>query len=416
MSGQHPAGPAGFIGAAGPAVNGAAGPAGVNGAAGVGDPVQVTGRMCVEFAALLRSRGLAIGPEQTTALYSALHVLDRVGLRDLYWAGRVVLVNVAAQYPVYDAAFTKFFGPPTVDDHGLLRPPRAVPVQTVESPADTPGTPSAQPAGPEDEKADEARIVPSEIQLLKTKSFAHMSAEERRKAAALIRALRPELPRRRGRRRRPASSGPHLHVRGLLKASLRTDGEPMRLPRRRVPHRERPLTLVIDVSGSMGPYALALLRFGHAMLHAGHRVEIFTAGVHLTRITEALRRTSVDAALRRIASEVDDWDGGTLLGTSMQDLVDRFGGHASVRGALVVVCSDGLDRDAPERLGDAMAALARRAYRVVWLNPLKGDPRYRPLARGMAAALPHVDVFLPGHNLASFEQMCAALTARGTAA
>jgi uncharacterized protein with von Willebrand factor type A (vWA) domain len=189
----------------------------------------------------------------------------------------------------------------------------------------------------------------------------------------------------------------------------------MRLPRRRAPFRERPLTLVIDVSGSMGPYALALLRFGHAMLHAGHRVEVFTAGVHLTRITESLRRASVDAALRRIGREVDDWDGGTLLGTSVRDLVDRFGRHAAVRGALVVMCSDGLDRDAPETLGTAMAELSRRAHRVLWLNPLKGDPRYRPLQRGMAAALPHVDVFLPGHNLVSFESMCTALTRRRAA-
>jgi uncharacterized protein with von Willebrand factor type A (vWA) domain len=174
--------------------------------------------------------------------------------------------------------------------------------------------------------------------------------------------------------------------------------------------------LVVDVSGSMGPYALALLRFGHAMLHAGHRVEVFTAGVHLTRITEELRRSSVDAALRRIAAAVDDWDGGTRLGTSVRALMDRFGGHTAVRGALVVVCSDGLDRDDPAVLGAAMRDLHRTAHRVVWLNPLKGDPRYRPLQRGMAAALPHVDVFLAGHNLASFEEMCALLTPRRRAA
>jgi hypothetical protein len=378
------------------------------------DPVEVTGRTCVEFAALLRRRGLAVGPEQTTAFYSALHLLERVGLRELYWAGRVVLANQREQYPVYSAAFAEFFGPPSQDDHGLP-PPRAVPLAAVDRESDAPGTPSAQPAGPEDEQADEARIVPSDIQVLKTKSFALMDADERRRAAALIRDLRPELPRRRGRRRRPAPTGPHLDVRGLLRASLRTDGEPMRLPRRRVPFRERPLSLVIDVSGSMGPYALALLRFGHAMLHAGHRVEVFTAGVHLTRITESLRRTSVDAALRRIGREVDDWDGGTLLGTAVRDLVDRFGGHAAVRGAMVVMCSDGLDRDDPDTLGSAMRDLSRRAHRVVWLNPLKGDPRYRPLQRGMAAALPHVDVFLAGHNLVSFEAMCTALTRRRVA-
>ncbi|WP_211177520.1 vWA domain-containing protein [Pseudonocardia acidicola] len=387
-----------------------------NGRADIGDPLEVTGRTCVEFAGLLRRRGLDIGPEQTTAFYSALHQLDRPGLRDIYWAGRVVLVNQRHLYPVYDSAFVEFFGPPTVDDHGLPPLPQpAKPTSTVEREADNSGTPSPRVAELE-EKADEARLVPSEVQLLKTKSFALMSADERRKVAALIRRLNPELPRRRGRRRKPAATGPHLDVRGLLRAALPTDGEPMRLPRRRVPPRERPLTLVIDVSGSMGPYALALLRFGHAMLHAGHHVEVFTCGVHLTRVTESLRRAGVDAALRRIGSEVDDWDGGTMLGSSMRDLVDRFGAHSAVRGALVVICSDGLDRDDPLVLGEAMRRLARRAHRVVWLNPLKGDARYQPLARGMAAALPHIDAFLPGHNLVSFEAMCRALAARRTAA
>ncbi|MHA6796388.1 vWA domain-containing protein [Pseudonocardia bannensis] len=390
---------------------------GVRGGGRSGDPLEVTGRTCVEFAALLRRRGLVIGPEQTTAFYSALHLLERPGLREIYLAGRAVLVTQRNQYPVYDATFVEFFGPPAVDDHGLPPlPPPAVPTSIVEREADNSGTPSAKAADRVEEQADEARLVPSDLQVLKAKSFALMSPEERRKAAALIKRLSPELPRRRGRRREPAASGPHLDVRGLLRAALPTDGEPMRLPRRRVPSRERPLTLVIDVSGSMGPYALALLRFGHAMLHAGHHVEVFTAGVHLTRITESLRRSSVDAALRRIGTDVDDWDGGTLLGSSMRELIDRFGAHSAVRGALVVVCSDGLDRDDPETLGTAMRNLARRAHRVVWLNPLKGDPRYRPLARGMAAALPHVDVFLAGHNLVSFEEMCAALTARRTAA
>jgi uncharacterized protein len=142
------------------------------------------------------------------------------------------------------------------------------------------------------------------------------------------------------------------------------------------------------------------------------RVEVFTAGVRLTRITDELRRSSVDAALRRIAAAVDDWDGGTLLGTSVRDLVDRYGGHTALRGASVVICSDGLDRDDPATLGTAMRGLHRVAHRVVWLNPLKGDPRYRPLQRGMIAALPHVDVFLPGHNLLSLEAMCEALTPR----
>lgn len=372
----------------------------------------ITERTCVEFARALRRYGLDVGPEQTTTFYAALHVLPRVGVRELYRAGRVVLALRHEHYPAYDAAFAEFFGPPAGADHGLPPAPRARPVPMAERESETPGTPGTRPAGPEDERPDDARLTPSDLHLLKAKSFAALDPDERRRIAALIRRLDPELPRRRGRRRVRAAHGRHLDVRGLLRAALRTDGEPLHLPRRRAPFRERPVTLVVDVSGSMTPYALALLRFAHAMLHAGHRVEVFTAGVRLTRITDELRRSSVDAALRRIADAVDDWDGGTLLGSSVRDLMDRYGSHAAVRGALVVVCSDGLDRDDPATLGAAMRGLHRVAHRVVWLNPLKGDPRYRPLQRGMAAALPHVDVFLAGHNLLSLEAMCEAIAPR----
>jgi uncharacterized protein with von Willebrand factor type A (vWA) domain len=382
-------------------------------------PFDVTGRACVEFVAFLRDRGVHPGPEQTVAFYSAVHLVSadssgRPGMRRIYWAGRAVLVNQRHQYPVYDRAFADFFGGSMTTVNNGPAAAGAVPVSVQDRETPVPGTPGARAAEQEEQQPDEARLVPSDVQVLKQKSFSKMSADERRRVAALIRRLRPELPRRRSRRLQPAEAGRFLHVRGLLRDSLPTDGEPMRVPRRRQRWRERPLTLVIDVSGSMTPYALALLRFGHTLMHAGHRVEVFTCGVHLTRVTDSLRKVSVDNALRHIGGSVSDWDGGTLLGTSMRKLVDQYGGHSSVRGALVVVCSDGLDRDDPEVLGTAMRDVSRRAHRVVWLNPLKGDPRYRPLARGMAAALPHIDVFLPGHNLASLEEMCQVMAARTT--
>ncbi|MFI5796622.1 VWA domain-containing protein [Streptomyces sp. NPDC051677] len=377
----------------------------------------VTGRTCVEFVGLLRVRGLPPGPEQTVAFYEALHLMaaapgSSLGLRQIYWAGRAVLVGQRQHGTVYDRAFADFFGELPGDERDVPPQPRAVPMSAVERDDAASGTPTPWAADAEDEQADDARLVPGEVHLLKEKSFGAMTPQERRRAAALIRRLRPELPRRRSRRRRPAVAGRYLHVRGVLRESLPTDGEAMRLPWRRQRFRERPLTLVIDVSGSMTPYAKALLRFGHTLKRAGHRVEVFTCGMHLTRVTDSLRKVSVDTALRHIGEVVDDWDGGTLLGTSMRELVDRYGGHSSLRGALLVVCSDGLDRDDPATLGEAMCALSRRAHRVVWLNPLKGDPRYRPLARGMAAALPYIDVFLPGHNLASLEDLCRTISAR----
>jgi Protein containing von Willebrand factor type A (vWA) domain len=374
-------------------------------------PFEISARLCAGFADQLRRHGVETSPEQTTALYAALHQLDRVRLRDLYLAGRVTMVGAREQFTAYDAAFRAYFLGADGTGATAVAVSRPVAVAESRSPEPTAGTPSARPAEDADDEVDHARLTPSDIQVLKEKSFAAMDADERRRAAALVRTLDADLPRRRSRRRVRAHRGRHLDTRRSLRAALRTDGEPIRLARRRNPTRERPITFVVDVSGSMAPYALAVLRFAHALAHAGHRVEVFTVGVRATRITEQLRRTCVDAALSRIAAAVRDWDGGTRLGTSLATVLDRYGGHRAVRGAVVVVCSDGLDRDDPAILATAMQHLHRIAHRVMWLNPLKGDPRYRPLQRGMAAALPHVDVFLPGHNLTSLEQLCAALAA-----
>lgn len=372
------------------------------------EAVELTMRTCLDLAAELRRLDVPVGPEQTTALWTALHRLEQLRMRDLYWAGRVVLVGDRRHFAAYDAAFRRSVLGET-DDGATIEVPHPVAVPVVDREEQSASTPGPQPADPAEDEADEARLTPSDVRLLKAKSFASMNAAEQRRAAALVRRLDADLPRRRSRRRVPASRGRHFDTRGVLRAALRTDGEPILLARRRHPWRERPITLVVDVSGSMAPYALAVLRFAHALRHAGHRVEVFTVGIELTRITDELKRPAVDAALARISDAVRDWDGGTRLGSSMATLVERFGGHRALRGAVVVVCSDGLDRDDPELLGDAMREVHRAAHRVLWLNPLKGDPRFRPLQRGMAAALPSVDLLLAGHNLAALEELCAAL-------
>jgi len=379
-------------------------------------PFDVTATTCTGFAAELRRHGVPVGPGQTTTLYAALHQIGPVRLRDLYWAGRITLVGGREQFAAYDAAFRAFFTAETDGDTVALPAPRTTAPQVDRDTSSSASTPSARPSEAREDEVDQARLTPSDVRVLKEKSFARMDAVERRRAAALVRRLGAELPRRRSRRRVPAPRGRHLDPRALLRSALRTDGEPVRLPRRHNPLQERPLTLVVDVSGSMAPYATALLWFAHAMLRAGHPVEVFTVGVEPTRITDELRRPSLDVALARVAAAVGDWDGGTRLGTSFATVLERYGGHRALRGAVVVICSDGLDRDEPEILGDAMRSLHRVAHGTVWLNPLKGDSRYRPVQRAMAAALPHIDVFLPGHNVAAVEQLCAALAASRRAA
>jgi hypothetical protein len=163
--------------------------------------------------------------------------------------------------------------------------------------------------------------------------------------------------------------------------------------------------LLLDVSGSMSPYSRALLVFAHATLRTEPTWEAFCFGTRLTRVTRALAAANPDEALTRAAAEVVDWDGGTRIGEAQKTFLDRYGHAGLARGAIVVVCSDGLDTGDPTILAEQAARLSRLAYVLVWLNPLKEDPAYAPLARGMAAALPHVDVFASGHDLASLEAL-----------
>ena len=173
--------------------------------------------------------------------------------------------------------------------------------------------------------------------------------------------------------------------------------------------RTRPLVLILDISGSMSPYARALMQFAYAAMAAGRRVEVFVFGTRLTRVTRTLRSKDPDRALHDIGRAVFDWEGGTRIGLSLKQLLDGWSQRAALRGAVVVLCSDGLERGDPEVLRQQMARLRRLAHRVVWANPLKGSPEYEPLARGMAAALPSIDVFLSGHNLESLEEIGRAL-------
>jgi uncharacterized protein len=252
-------------------------------------------------------------------------------------------------------------------------------------------------------------VLAGGAEVLRAKAFDELSEAERLAADHVIRVLAVHLPTRRSRRYRPSPYGRRFDQRRTLRASLRTQGEPFRRAWRDRRHRARPLVLILDVSGSMSAYSRALMQFGFAAMRAGRRVEVFCFGTRLTRITRALARTEPDEALRQVAAAVVDWNGGTRIGASLKELLDRWSQHAAMRGAVVVLCSDGLERGEPALLAAQVARLSRLAHRLIWVNPLKGSPRYEPLARGMAAALPYVDVFLAGHNLESLESLCRVL-------
>jgi uncharacterized protein with von Willebrand factor type A (vWA) domain len=209
---------------------------------------------------------------------------------------------------------------------------------------------------------------------------------------------------RSSRRRRPARRG-RPDVRRTVRRALRAGGEPVQRSFVGPSTRPRRVVLLCDVSGSMEPYARALVRFLHTAVVGRGRVEAFALGTRLTRITRELSSRDPDEALAAAAHRVQDWSGGTRLGEGLREFNDRWGVRGMARGAVVVILSDGWDRGDPADLAEQMARLARVAYRIVWVNPLKATPEYAPLARGMAAALPYVDEFVEGHSVAALESL-----------
>ena len=379
----------------------------------------------IAFARDLRARGLPVGTGRVLTFCRAVAALGLVDRDALYWAGRASMIARKEDIEAYDDAFDAWYR--SMGAAGELRIELSIPggpeddgePEWGEQPVDievTVGSIAAEWHGMGDDEDDEGsdeeasiRIVASGAEVLREKSFAELSEEERARVALLIRRISVAVPVERTRRTRAASSGSVFDMRRTLRRSLRTQGEPFDRAWRARKSRTRPLVLILDVSGSMSPYARALMQFAYAAMAAGRRVETFCFGTRLTRITRTLRTKDPDRALHEIGTQVEDWEGGTRIGESLKSLLDGWSQRAALRGAVVVLCSDGLERGDPELLRAQMARLRRLAHRVVWVNPLKGSPRYEPLARGMAAALPSVDVFLSGHNLESLEELSRAL-------
>jgi uncharacterized protein len=389
-------------------------PSGQSRATGDPAPPPVMERL-IGFGRFLRSSGLPVGTGRILSFCRAATVLDPFDPDDLRLAARSTLVSRPQDIRTLDSAFDRYFGRSLVEADS--RPPEEVPSRDqrgegVREPDDVAAGPSGWSAADTDDEVEgetAARLVASDIEVLRRKEFGELTEEERRQAATLIRRLALLLPMRASRRFRVAREGERFDLRGTLRRSLRTEGEPFRRSWKKRRTRRRPLVLILDVSGSMAPYTRPLLEFGHAATMAGRRVEVFCFGTRLTRITGALRARTPQQALDAAASAATDWEGGTRIGDSLKELLDVWSARSSLRGGVVVLCSDGLERGDPSFLAAQMARLSRLAYRVIWVNPLKGSPRFEPLARGMAASLPFVDVFLAGHNLESLEALAGAV-------
>ena len=360
------------------------------------------------FAGALRGAGLRVGTGDALTYVAAMTSLDPSDLVDLYWAGRAALLTRHEDEGVYDRVFREYF----LDEDGPARGQLTVTAESAATAEAALVMPGAEP-DPGQEERPVLGWMASDADALKHRSFTACTPEELAALRRIMARMRLTPPRRRTRRTRPSPAGTEPDLRATIRESMRMHGEPPgQLFWRRRKTKPRPLILVLDVSGSMTAYSRHLLQFAHTARHAAGRVEVFCFGSRLTRITRELTHQRVDAALEEAARTVMDWDGGTRIGRSLDELVRTWGRGGLCRGGVVVICSDGLDRGDPEVLELAMARLARLCHRIVWLNPHKGDdPDFRPSTLGMMVAAPHIDLLLSGHDLASLGELAAALPA-----
>lgn len=366
-------------------------------------------RTLLDFCAFARQHDLPVGTDDAMTFATAAAVLDSSRLEDVYWAGRISLVHGRNHIAVYDACFSEFF----LGGHGDREPDRAAtvsPAHGADSVFDLPS--GEQPEDDGNEETTRLGAQASAVVVDRTKSFAECTEEELEALRRIMSKLRTAPPRRRTRRHRGATSGRRLDLRRMARETMRAHGEPGDLWWRERKQRPRRIVLILDISGSMADYSRNLLQFAHSTLAATDRVEAFCFGTSLTRITPSLRRRSPDEALARAAEEVVDWAGGTRIGASLDTFVRRYARRGLARGALVVICSDGLDRGDPALLDAALERLGRLCHKIIWMNPMKGDaPDFVPTSLGMSVALPHIDAVWSGHNLASLEEFAEDLAA-----
>ena len=374
------------------------------------EPSVLADRVTDQLAALasgLRAQGSRVGMGELLTAHLALEAVDCTSREDARLALRAVLCSERGDLVKFDRAFYEVFGegraplgPSPFDElEGVPRdvlPHAGIPA-TAPPPRDAEAEPTAVPA------------AWSDVELLRHKDFASYTDLEMAMARELIARLARRGPTRVSRRTRPSRRRGHEpDLRRMVRGSLRTAGEPIDRVWRAPSRRPRPMVLVLDVSGSMTPYARMLLQYLHASVAARRRVEAFAFGTRLTRITHELGGRDHDRALERAAEAVVDFSGGTRIGAALAAL-NRDHGRRVGRGAVVVILSDGWDRGDPDELALEMARLRRSAHRLVWLNPLAAHPEFAPLTRGMRAAIPHTDDLLAGNSLASLEQLAVIL-------
>jgi uncharacterized protein with von Willebrand factor type A (vWA) domain len=374
----------------------------------------------MHFARLLRAAGLRIGPDRVVDCVKALEMAgaSEFPLRreDWYWTMSAVLLSRNEQRPIFDQAFRIFWRDPKLAERmmQLMLPQaygRAPKPEEQQSQRLTDALFSQKQQEQKNEKVElEARLTFSSREVLQRMDFDTMSAAELAEAKKLIAELRLPLPVVRTRRFRPHRAGRRIDLRRSLRETLRQGGDVIPLVRAAPRELHPPLVVLCDISGSMNPYARMFLHFLHAITNDRDRVSVFVFGTRLTNITRQLRHRDVDVAMARVAEAIKDWSGGTRIGASLREFNWRWGRRVLGQNACVLLVSDGLDREAGEGLGDEMERLAKSCRYLVWLNPLLRYEKFEARPAGVRAMLPHVDLFLPVHNLDSLLDLAKALS------
>ncbi len=362
--------------------------------------------------------GLPGGPDRAERLTRAIVEVAPTSTRRLYSCVLATLVSDPAQIPLLDRVFDAVFGG-LVDDAGPRGDQNAPPLggdpaQPAMSPGrsgtgDTRcGTAGTGPSGTGLPREAAVPAVATAAERLARRDFDALSAQELASLADAMRDLRVAIPLRRSRRTRAAAHGDRIDLRATLRAARRTAGEPVVLARRAARRRPRRLVVLCDISGSMEPYARALIQLLYCAAGA-ERAEVFTFATRLTRITRALARTSPSTALHRAAQLAPDWSGGTRIGEALRRFNDDHGRRGMARGAVVLIVSDGWDTGEPQLVAREMTRLRQVAHRIVWANPRTRHDGYRPLVGGMAAAWPYCDAVVSAHSLDALHDLLAAL-------
>jgi uncharacterized protein with von Willebrand factor type A (vWA) domain len=392
-------------------------------------------RRSLRFGRLLRANGIKVTSSQ---VFDFVHATEHIGIQNrriFKEAAEACLVTRGEDREIFSILFDHYWRPKRVADEQQDQLPNFADQQMeqLEGFEDAEGDEgdgeSQMGEGMEglamDEDSDsgdigdaedselESILTYSASEALRTKDFSEFTQEELEHARRLMKRLKWEIGMRRSRRKIASPKGRYVDARKTMRRSLQTAGVPLKISQRKVKFKPRALIVICDISGSMDRYSRLLLQFIHTIENDMAKVEAFVFGTRLTRITRVLKKRPIDEAITRVSKEVQDWAGGTRIGESLQSFNHEYARRVLRNGAVVLIISDGWDRGDPQLLGNEMMRLQRSCYRLIWLNPLLGSPRYQPLTRGMQAALPFIDDFLPVHNLESLELLAEHLSSIG---